>query len=131
MTKVFLGGTCAETTWRDDLVRMIDVDWFNPVVEDWTPKCQAEEEYQKSAHCNVHLYVITSAMQGVFSIAEVVESACTPGKITILHVVPEGFDKGQLKSLEAVAGMVRKQGGIAYIDPDLARTARVLNYAFK
>jgi len=131
MSKVFLGGTCADTAWRDELCRVLGIDSFDPVVEDWTPECQRIEEIEKADRCNIHLYVITDAMQGVFSIAEVIESACTPGKTTILHVMPEGFSKGQLKSLEAVAVMVRKHGGIAYIDPELARTARVLNFAFK
>jgi hypothetical protein len=34
MNKVFLGGTCAETTWRDDLIPKLQIDYFNPVVED-------------------------------------------------------------------------------------------------
>lgn len=110
---------------------MLQVESFNPVVEDWTPDCQATEEAMKSQVCNVHLYVITSAMIGVFSIAEVIESAMTAGKCAILHVIPDGFDDAQLRSLEAVANMVRKHGGMAYVDSELARTARVLNYCFK
>jgi hypothetical protein len=70
-------------------------------------------------------------MMGVYSIAEVVESAMTSGKVTIFHVIPEGFDDGQLKSLKAVVGLVRNHGGIAYVDNDLHRTARVINYSFK
>lgn len=131
MCKVFLGGTCNETTWRNELSSILQVEFFNPVVEDWTPECQAIEEVEKAVACNVHLYVITSAMMGTFSIAEAVESAMTPGKHTILHIIPDGFGKAQLKSLEAVVGMVRKHGGVAYIDEELARTARVINYCHK
>ncbi len=131
MNKVFLGGTCADTTWRDDLVRVLDVNSFNPVVDDWTEECQAIEEQEKAIFCNIHLYVITSDMQGVFSIAEVIESAMTEGKIAILHVIPEGFNRGQVKSLRAVCNMVLKHGGIAYIDEDLHRTSRVINSSFK
>jgi len=130
MNKVFLGGTCNGSTWRDDLIVVIDVDYFNPVVEDWTPECQELEEIEKDTQCNIHLYVITSDMTGTFSIAEAIESAMTHGKQTILHVMPEGFSRAQVKSLEAVANMVRKHGGIAYIDPDLHRTARVLNNCY-
>lgn len=131
MNKVFLGGTCAETTWRDELSTSIQVDCFNPVVEDWTEECQAEEELQKDELCNIHLYVITQEMQGVFSIAEVIDSVHQKNKTTILHVVPEGFSARQLKSLKAVVDMVKRRGGIAYIDDELNRTSRVINYCFK
>ena len=131
MNKVFLGGTCNETTWRERIMSNIQVNYFNPVVDDWTPECQAIEEGEKAGVCNIHLYVITSAMLGVFSIAEVIESAMTPSKQVILHIIPDGFEKQQLKSLTAVANMVRKHGGIAYIDSDLDRTTRVINYGFK
>jgi hypothetical protein len=130
MNKVFLGGTCAESTWRNKLINFLDVDYFNPVVDDWTSDCQAREESEKSVDCNIHLYVITAAMTGVFSIAEVIESAHMDGKTTILHVIPEGFSRAQIKSLDAVVNMVIKHGGIAYTDPDLRRSARVINHCF-
>ena len=130
MNKVFLGGTCNGSDWRDNLTSVLNVKYFNPVVEDWTEECQAIEEAEKSTDCNIHLYVITSDMLGVFSIAEVVESAMTAGKVTVFHVIPEGFSRAQIKSFQAVAGMVKKHGGIAYIDSELHRTARVINNCF-
>ena len=129
--KVFLGGTCAGTTWRKDLINLIQVDYFDPIVEDWTHECIAIEDAEKDVVCNIHLYVITADMIGVYSIAEAVQSSLTKGKSTILHVMPEGFGKSQLKSLDAVCSLVRGNGAIAYIDNDLARTARVINFAFK
>lgn len=47
--KVFLGGTCNESTWRDKLIHILPehIKYFNPVVEDWTPACQREEERQR------------------------------------------------------------------------------------
>jgi hypothetical protein len=131
MNKVFLGGTCNGSTWREELIPVLDVDYFNPIVDDWTSECQAIEETQKESICNIHLYVITARMSGVFSIAEAIESSMTLGKQTIFHVIPNGFDDGQLKSLDAVCKMVRKHGGVAYIDSDLNRTTRVINYSFK
>lgn len=129
--KVFLGGTCAETTWREDLISVIQIDYFNPVVDDWNEMCQEIEIVEKNINCNIHLYVITKEMQGVFSIAEVIDSAHRKGVVTILHVIPDGFDSGQLKSLKAVSSMVKSLGGISYIDSELGRTARVINYCFK
>lgn len=76
--RVFLGGTCANTTWRDELIPYLEkygIDYFNPVVEDWTPECQEIEEEEKNHKCNIHLYVITKEMMGTYSIAEAIHSA--------------------------------------------------------
>jgi len=124
--KVFLGGTCNNSTWRDDLIKLIKIPFYNPVVPDWTPECQKEEIDQKENHCNVHLYVITRLMTGVFSIAEAVDSVHCKDKLTMFHVIPDGFGKGQLKSLEAVVNLIEKRGGIAYVDSDIERTALLL-----
>lgn len=129
--KVFLGGTCNNSTWRNKLIPFLKIDFFNPVVEDWTPECQEKEIEEKKLFCNIHLYIITKEMKGVFSIAEVIDSVKTKGKITILHIIPEGFDNAELKSLIAVSNMVILNGGISYVDNELERTARVLNYCFK
>lgn len=115
--KVFLGGTCNESTWRDELIpklEEIDFDYFNPVVEDWTQECQDIEIYEKENNCNIHLYVITNKMKGVFSIAEAIESVFNKDKKTIFCVL-DGFDGDfpdfQVKSLEAVGKMVERNGG--------------------
>tara|TARA_R110000803_G_scaffold111375_1_gene179807 strand:- start:183 stop:578 length:396 start_codon:yes stop_codon:yes gene_type:complete len=131
MSKIFLGGTCNNSTWRIQIEKLVQVAMFNPVVDDWTEECQAIEMDEKENKCDIHLYVITSQMIGVFSIAEVIDSVHNKTKKTLLHVIPDGFDKGQLKSLKAVVNLVKLRGGIAYIDEELNRTARVLNYAFK
>ena len=131
MSKIFLGGTCNNSTWRSQIEKLVQVAMFNPVVDDWTEECQAIEMDEKENKCDIHLYVITSQMIGVFSIAEVIDSVHNKTKKTLLHVIPDGFDKGQLKSLKAVVNLVKLRGGIAYIDEELNRTARVLNYAFK
>lgn len=130
MNKVFLGGTCAESTWRNELIAVLQVPFFNPVVDDWTPDCQLREESAKAVDCNIHLYVITKEMTGVFSIAEVIESVHMAWKATIFHVIPDGFEEPQIRSLKAVVNMVIKHGGIAYIDSELHRTARVINYSY-
>lgn len=108
MKKVFLGGTCNGSTWRDELIPHLTIDYFNPVVEDWTPECQEEEERQKEFDCDTHLYVITSDMKGVFSIAEAVESAMRQDKTCVLAIALGGFDKQQANSLRAVANLVSK-----------------------
>lgn len=126
--RVFLGGTCNETTWRDILIpKLKNIDYFNPIVEDWTPECQEIEMDEKENKCNIHLYVITSEMTGVFSIAEAVDSVHNIEKITIFHVIPDGFEKFQLKSLKAVSDLIILRGGISNIDSDLSVVVDVLN----
>lgn len=133
MSKIFLGGTCNNSTWRAKIEKLVQIPMFNPVVENWTEECQAIEMDEKENKCDIHLYVITNQMIGVFSIAEVIDSVHNKTKNTLLHVIPDGFDEGQLKSLKAVVDLVKLRGGIAYIDSELERTARVLNneYSFK
>jgi len=128
--RIFLGGTCNESVWREKLIQLIQVDFFNPVVEDWTPNCQENETYEKENKCNIHLYVITSAMTGVFSIAEVVDSVHNKNVRTILQVIPDGFTEGQTKSLKAVVDLVNRRGGIACVDESINRTARIINNCF-
>ena len=111
----FLGGTCAETTWRNELMPLLDqmgVDYFNPVVEDWTPECQAIEEQEKNVKCNVHLYVITPEMQGTYSIAEIIHSAhlaniygTSVDKVIFVVQESDKWQKHELKSLKAVMTM--------------------------
>lgn len=113
-SKVFLGGTCAESTWRNDLIPQLNIDYFNPVVDDWTPECQAEEIKQRE-ECDHCLYFITPRMQGVYSIAEVVDDSNKRPEKTVFAFVPEDgeftFDTGQLKSLSQVGKMVQENGG--------------------
>ena len=74
MKTIFLGGTCNNSTWREKLIPLLDIDYFNPVVDDWTPDCMAEEIKQREK-CDFVLYVITPEMTGVYSIAEVTDDS--------------------------------------------------------
>lgn len=113
--KVFLGGTCNHSTWRDQIIPMLVADCFNPVVADWTPACMAEERRQRET-CDICLYVITPKMTGVYSIAEVVDdSNKRPNKTILVRLRVDGEDRftdGQWRSLDAVAQMVIRNGGI-------------------
>lgn len=120
MNKVFLGGTCNESTWRDDLIEILEIDYFNPVVDDWTEECYQEELRQREI-CDYCLYVITPKMTGVYSIAEVVDDSNKRPEKTIFCLITADynsdgedtlfFTKSQLKSLQKVGQMVEKNGG--------------------
>lgn len=115
-SRIFLGGTCAETTWRNELMPLLNeqgVEYFNPVVDDWTPECQAIEEEEKNRKCNIHLYVITPEMQGVYSIAEIIHSAhlsniygTSVDMIVFCILKSDKWDKKQMKSLRATEKLV-------------------------
>jgi len=124
--KVFLGGTYAETKWREELIPMLKIKYFNPIVKDWTPDAQKNEDKEKKI-CNIHYYYITSEMKGVFSIAEAMDSAFQKNKICIFQVNPKGFDKSQLKSLYAVIKLIKKYKGIAFINPSLKVASTIIN----
>ena len=115
MSKMFLGGTCNESTWRDELIPMLSIDYYNPVVSDWTPECQ-EEEIKQRETCDYCLYVITPKMTGVYSIAEVIDdSNKRPDKTIFCYLPTDGeleFSKAQIKSLEQVFKMVQGNGGV-------------------
>ena len=112
--KVLLGGTCNNSTWRDKLIPYLKVNYFNPVVENWDNFSQAIEEIEKNEKCNIHLYVITSEMVGVFSIAEAVVSAHIKNKYTVFTFIPDGFTEAQRKSLIATGGLILGVGGITW-----------------
>jgi len=126
--RVFLGGTCNNSTWRDRLIPDLKIPYFNPVVEDWTEECQTEELRQRRV-CSKLLYVITPLMVGVYSIAEVVDDANNFPKRTVFCVLDsdngEEFSKAQRKSLKAVEDLVRRRGGI--VCKDLDEVSQVLN----
>ncbi len=126
--KVFLGGTCNESTWRNRIISMLEIDFFNPVVSDWTPDCMAEELRQRES-CDLCLYVITPKMTGVYSIAEVVDdSNKRPSKTVFVRLRDDGketFSAGQWRSLGALAQMVERNG--ASVFSDLKSAANYMN----
>lgn len=119
---VFLGGTCNESRWREDLIELyglytqsddIRLNFYNPVVPDWTPECMINENYQK-ANCDIQLYCITPKMTGVFSIAEIVDASnkC-PERLVVILMTKDGLDRfneGQWKSLLAMKAMIEDNG---------------------
>ena len=111
--KVFLGGTCNNSTWRDELIDMLDIDYFDPVVDDWNEEAQEQEIYERE-YCDFVLYTITPQMTGVYSIAEVVDDSNKRPEKTILCILKEydwkEFDESQCKSLQRVAVMVVANG---------------------
>ncbi len=129
--KVFLGGTCNNSSWRDELIDQLDIKYFNPVVENWTPACMDEERKQRK-ECDYCLYVITPEMTGVYAIAEVVDDSNKQPEKTIFCFLNSyggrNFSDGQVKSLNEVGKMVERNGG--YYFTSLVQIAVALNHDF-
>jgi len=130
-TKVFLGGTCNNSTWRDELITKLQIDYFNPVVEDWTPECK-KEELEQRIKCNFCLYVITPEMIGVYSIAEAVDDSNKQPRKTVFCFLYEYngicFNQSQINSLKEVGNMITRNGG--YYLQNLNDVAEFLNQEF-
>src|SRR5664279_2442777 len=128
MKKVFLGGTCNKSLWRDDLIKDLRIDYFQPCAEEWTPEMMAEEIKQR-AECDFCLYVITPKMTGVYSIAEVVDdSNKRPGKTIFCYLLSDEdqiFSPVQIKTLEQTGKMIQENGAAFF--KTLAETAIYLN----
>lgn len=114
--KIFLGGTCANSTWRDKLIPLIKIDFFNPVVKNWTPECQTQEIAERES-CDFVLYTLTRTYS-VYSIAEVIDDSNKRPEKTIICIINEQLENGKLalssqdlKHLDAVARMVERNGG--------------------
>ena len=115
--KVFLGGTCNKSTWRNEIIPHLSnagIAYFNPVVDEWNAEAQANELRERE-ECDFCLYGITPKMTGVYSIAEVVDDSNKRPEKTVLVIMKEDgkdrFTESQWKSLESVAKMVNRNGG--------------------
>lgn len=115
--RVFLGGTCGNSTWRDELKPILTsygIDFFDPVIKgrDRTDEDrQREIEYRRV--CDFTLYVITPDIRGVYSIAEVIDDSNRRPDKTLFLYLPETEDKkypleGMTRSLDEVGEMVRR-----------------------
>ena len=128
---VFLGGTCANSTWREELQGKLDperVETFNPVVPDWTPECQAEEDFHRE-HDDICLYVITPEGEGFYSFVEVTDDSNKRPESTVLCVLTEAngkkFEGHMLKCALKTAKLVAKNG--VHVVGSLEELASYLN----
>lgn len=124
MITVFLGGTCAESKWRDILITKIDntkVDAFNPIVDNWNEQAQANEIWHRE-NDDICLYVLTPEMEGYYSIAEVVDDSNKRPNKTAFCVLEidnnNSFNKKELKSLLMIQKMVVSNGAKVFLNLD-------------
>lgn len=107
--KVFLGGTCSGYKWRDDLIPMLNCDYYNPIVKNWSEEDRLREVHERETADYV-LYVITSGMKGVYSIAEIIDDSNKRPEKTIVCVLYDNIDKQMSKSLSATLNLAKSNG---------------------
>lgn len=124
MSTVFLGGTCAGPSWRDAVIPRLayyGMGFFNPVTEEWDHSSQALERLVRRT-CDWDLYVLTPYMEGVYSVAEVVDDSNKQPEKTILVIshAGKGFSAKMDRSLDAVTRMVRANGAAVFYNTEAA-----------
>lgn len=131
MITVFLGGTCNGSTWRDELLSILDsskVNAFNPVVDEWNEVAQANEDWHK-INDDFCLYVLTPEMTGIYSIFEVADDSNKRPDRTIFCVLLERdgktFEKGIQKNFLKIKKDLIKNG--AKVCESLEEIAMFLN----
>lgn len=129
--RVFLGGTCNESRWRQELIPMLTrVDYFDPVVDDWDEEAQ-QREIRERENCDWCVYVITPQMLGFYSIAEVVDDVNKRPERTVFCILDNygggKFSDEQAHSLNMVSSLIIANGGQFFTD--LGKLAFFLNYA--
>lgn len=119
--KWFLGGTCGKTQWRDELIHILEkrkIDYFNPLIigRGWIKSDEDNEYIEKNEKCNVHCYVITPEIKGVFSIAEIVNSCwevkTNTNVVKFVYFIILGiFERKMYRSLEATMRLCKNIAG--------------------
>jgi hypothetical protein len=89
------------------LIPSLEVEYFNPVVADWTPEFKALEDAAK-AKARVQLYVITPLQRGFYSLVEIMHAIAGPDQpehvfVYFMLVDNDGvaFDDAQQRSIKA------------------------------
>lgn len=130
--KVFLGGTCGSSTWREELIPQLgeNIEYFNPQLPPgaWNQEAQKVEDFHRETD-DICLYVITPEGEGFYSFVEVTDDSNKRPDQTVLCVLEsangknfEGHTKKcSLKTMKLVA-----QNGVVVLD-NLEDLATYLN----
>ena len=116
MHTLFLGGTCNGSTWRDELIPMLDsskISAFNPVVEHWDEKAQKEEDFHKQ-NDDIILYTLTPEMKGVYGVFELGMDCCKRKENVMCCILDERngitFEKHMQKNMLKIKKDLIKNG---------------------
>ena len=125
---VFLGGTCAKSTWRKDLIEKLDdtIPYFDPQVEEWTEADAAREDACKPV-ARFNIFVITGDALGTYSGWEIHEEAMKDASKLIFCTVGE-LPENQVKGVGKIKKGLTRMG--ATVCETLDEIAKILNEAY-
>lgn len=129
MTGIFLGGTIAGPDYRELLIPLLKVPYFNPVVDNWTEADAVRENIAKQTAA-INVFVITPAAIGMYSVAEMTELAITSDKpLYVMFMEVEGYswNEHQVKSNTQIKKLLSKYNVLLF--EDLPLLANALNWA--
>ena len=101
---VFLGGSCNPTKWRKQIVipmlEKVNMDYYNPQVDEWTSDLIVTENYQKD-HAKYLFFVIDDETRAIASMIEVAYYIAQGRKVILVikNVNESTFDEKELKDL--------------------------------
>lgn len=131
MLTVFLGGTCGNSTWRDELLPLLNgnVKSFNPIVSNWSEGSQKIEDEHKEKD-DIYLFVITPETDNTYSIAEITEFSISKPESTILCFIDNAngkkFDAHEKKAWKKIVSNLKKTHR-AYVCKNLKEVAKEIN----
>lgn len=112
--KVFLGGTVNGSKWREVIIPLLKIDYFNPVVDNWDDEAYKKELIERET-CDYCLYIITPKMKGIYAISEAVDDSNKRPEKIIFHFTKKDdgitFDGHQIRSLDKTGVMIENNGG--------------------
>jgi hypothetical protein len=125
---VFLGGTCANSTWRQELIAMLseNVPYFDPQVPDWTPEDAAREDACKPVS-RFNVFVITGDALGTYSGWEIHQEATNDAAKLIFATVGE-LPENQVKGVAKIKKGLIRMG--ATVCENLDEIAEIINAAY-
>lgn len=125
---VFLGGTCANSTWREELIKQLHdgVPFFDPQVAEWTEADAAREDACKPV-AKYNVFVITGDALGTYSGWEIHEEASKDASKLIFCTVGE-LPENQVKGINKIKQGLVKMG--ATVCESLHEVAGILNTAY-
>ena len=138
--KVFLGGTVNGSTWRTGVKEQLNINYFDPVVDDWNDAAY-ERELTERRYCDYLLYVVTPKMTGFYSIAEVTDDSYKRPDKTIYCYLAEddghAFNEKQIAEMNRLGEVVVANGGhwmksledvVAFLNKPVTKVAQTGNH---
>lgn len=118
MKKVFLAGTLDGFDWRKKMIEQLEIEWFNPIVEEITLETQAEEQKQKQVSDYV-LYYIAPSANNYLAVAEAIDDSIRRPASTIFYIQDNSesciqfhkYHPETYKDLQTIGKRVQLNGG--------------------